>query len=497
MYDLYIRNAEIFDGLGSEGFMGDVAVEGGRIVKVIPGGAEEVQAKKIIDADGLALSPGFIDSHSHSDSSYFDHPMMEASIGQGVTTVYAGQCGSSYAPVRDASLPHYEERKDVASYLKAIKALDSPVYEAFSVGHGTIRDYVMGKLAARKPTPEEMEAMKALLRRCLEEGAIGMNAGTYYAPGAYADTEELVELCKVLAEYDGVFSCHMRSEGAKMEESVEEMIEIAERSGVKTVISHHKAAGGPANWGKTTRTVEMIRKARERGLRIWCDVYPYHGCSTSLLAEFIAPIEQAKGKPALTELFKTEEYRAFTREHIYDEYIRSSWKEKGLSWALLQSLPETPEYDGRYLTDVAAERGTDEIDTLLDLYVLNHCEGRGVFLSMCEEDMETVLRQDYAMIGTDAGQAYNGHPRVVGTFPRVLGEMVRNRKLASLPQMLYRMTGLPAEVYGLKTKGVIREGMDADIVIFNKDTIDALSDFVHPDRPNVGIEYVITDGKIR
>ena len=494
MLDLLIKNAEVFDGTGAPSFKADVAVKDGKIVEV----AEKIEceARETIDAAGLCVSPGFVDSHSHADSNVLEYRDLPNQIAQGITTVMSGQCGGSAAPLREHDVKDGDCRRTVAEWFASLEKEGIGINVSLFTGHGNIRDYVMGRLANRRPTADEMKEMKELLAKTMDEGSRGMNGGMYYTPCAYADTNEIIELCKTVKEKGGMFAAHIRSESARLIEAVAEMIEICEKSGVTTVISHHKAVGGPNYWGKSRETLRMIEEARGRGLPIWCDVYPYNACSTSLWATFISTDRQALGKAKITEMLKTPEYRAEAREWIEETFIRHSWHEKGLSWAKMFGLKNTPQYDGMDVREASKVHGKDEFETLFDILEANECNGNGVLFTMSEEDVERIISRPYAMIGTDSGAGKGTHPRYYGTFPRVLGHYVRERKLDTWEHMIHRMTGLPATVYELDGKGFIKEGYDADICIFNKETINAGSTFSDPSGENIGLEFVIVNGTV-
>ncbi len=492
MFDLLIKNAEIFDGTGKKPFKGSVAVKEGKIAAV---GDVSGEALKTIDAEGLSLSPGFIDSHSHADLNALEHRDMDNVVKQGITTIMGGQCGGSAAPCRDNDCFMAERRHSAKDYFEALEDGGVGVNVSLFIGHANLRDLVMGKLANRKPTDEEMARMKKMLSDAMDQGARGLNSGMYYTPCAYADTSEIIELCKTVAERGGMFAAHIRSESKRLIEAVQEMIDISEKSGVTTVISHHKAAGGPNYWGLTKKTTAMIEEARGRGVPVWCDVYPYNACSTSLWATFISTERQALGQKKIAEMLKTPEYRKEAREWIEETFINHSWHEKGLSWALMVGLDKTPEYNGMRISEAALKTGKDEFETLFDILEKNGCSGRAVLFTMNEEDVENVISKPYAMIGTDSSCGKGAHPRYAGTFPRALGHYVRERGLDTFEGMIHRMTGLPAEVYKLSGKGLIKEGMDADICVFDKNKINALSSFTDPNGENVGLLYVFVNGE--
>ena len=497
-YDLVIKNGKIIDGTGSPSYFADVAVKDGKIVKIaknIKGGAE------IIDAAGLCVTPGFIDSHSHSDGNLLKYPEQREKVEQGITTCIAGQCGSSYAPLSVDANPadfdfldgkEYEIRRDMANLLDYTRDVPQGCNVAILVGHGNLRKSVMG-LANRAPTADEMELMKSRLRKAMEHGAGGMSFGLYYAPGSYASTEEAVELSKIVAEYGGVIAAHIRDEEDELIKAVAEFIEIAERSGARAVISHHKASGRPENWGKVTHTLRMIDEANGRGCDIYCDVYPYTASSTPLSSKFFPKEEHAKGTDKIVELLDTKEYRDMLKKYIISRYG------EGLSWVKTTANNPYPDCVGMTVPEIAKKRGTDEYDALFDIIRDSRKDAYACYFTMCEEDVETVLAHPRAMIATDSGNAAAAtayHPRLRGTFPRVLGRYVRERKVTSLPEMIRKMTAMPARVYGLKNKGLIWENMDADICIFDEKTIKDKADYDNIKLRAEGLCYVIVNGKI-
>lgn len=496
MYDLLIKNGTIINGTGSPAFYGDVAVSCGKIVRI---GKGLEGAKTVIDATGLTVTPGFIDSHAHSENAILEYPGLIEKIEQGITTSIAGQCGSAPAPLsRDADpakatqLGAYGKSSEIyrtfATFLDTVKAVPTGSNTATLVGHGTLRKAVMG-MDNREPTTEEMEKMKALLAEGLEHGALGISFGLFYAPGAYASTKEAVALAKVAGEYHGIVAAHIRDEGDKLIESVEEFLFIIRESGARGVISHHKAMDRP-NWGKVHTTLRMIDQANAEGLEVYCDVYPYTAYNTSLSAVFLPAEALAHGA---RNVLRDPEQRAKIKE----------WNLKrrtgDLSWVQVTTCTNFPQYMGKRVPEIARDMGVDDYEAVFELIAGSETSPNASYFAMCEEDVETVMAHPRAMICTDSGVARHltvYHPRLRGTFPRVLGHYVRERKVVSLPEMIRKVTSMPASVYGLSTKGLLWEGMDADICIFNADKICDKAEFTDCGKRAEGLSYVILNGEI-
>jgi N-acyl-D-amino-acid deacylase len=493
MYDLILKNAVVIDGTGGPSFHSDIAIRDGVIVRVARGleGAE-----KVLDLKGLCVTPGFIDSHSHSDKSILCYPDAIDKIEQGITTSIGGQCGSAPAPLpkdfdsaKAKEIPGFGKETEIydtiENFLLAANSIPMGSNTAFLIGHGAVRRAVMG-LENREPTPEELEEMKDIVRRGMEAGALGISFGIYYVPGRYAKTEEMIEIAKVVAEYNGIATSHIRSESEDLITSVEEFLRILRESGVRGVFSHHKSAG-KENWGKCTHSLRMIEEANENGMDVYLDVYPYIASHTSLSSRLVPDpgkeMQKRLADPAEREKMK--------------EYGRAKWGED-LSWILLAASDIYPEYVGKTLDEIAALRGTDSYDAAYDLLLgANVCNA--CYFTMCEEDVERILSHPRAMICTDSGLSGTNiyfHPRLKATFPRVLSRYVRERKVTSLPEMIRKMTSMPASVYGLGKKGLIREGMDADLCIFDPEKIRDLARFDSPDQRCEGLKYVLVAGEI-
>jgi len=496
MYDLIIKNGKILDGTGSPVFRADIAIKDGKIARI---GRGLTDAAQVIDASGLTVTPGFIDSHSHSDSSILTESTQREKIEQGITTSIGGQCGSSPAPLprgttaKDARpLGSYGLNTDICrtmgTFLDIAKDVPLGASIATFAGHSAIRKAVMG-IENRAPSAEELEQMKALLRDAIEHGAIGISFGLIYTPSCSAQTDELIALAKVAAEYNGMIAAHIRNEGDTLLEAVREFITVVRESGVRGVISHHKSAHF-TNWGKVSHSLRMIEEANAEGLEIYCDVYPYTASSTSLSATFV-PLElRAEG---VVKVLSDPEKRAQIRTIMSKKYTDN------LNWVLVTSCAGFPQYNGLRIPEIAAIRGTDCWDTVFDIVRDSGNSCQGCFFTMCEKDMETVMAYPRAMICTDSGVAGGKtvfHPRLRATFPRVLGRYVRERGVTTLPEMIRKITSMPAAVYGLSSKGLLREGFDADICIFDADKIIDRADFTDCTAKAEGLNYVLVAGEV-
>ena len=498
MYDLIIKNGYIIDGTGSRGFRADVAIKDGKIIKIARNIEDGV---KVIDAKGLTVTPGFIDSHSHSDSQVLTFSDMIEKIEQGITTSIGGQCGSTVAPVsvytkeNDYEVGTYGKASEVyktyGSYMNIAKDIKLGSNLMSFIGHSALRKAVMGN-DNRKPTQEEMAKMKELLRDGMENGAIGLSFGLIYTPSCYAETDELIELAMVVKEYNGMLSAHIRNEGFTLIKAVEEFLEVIKATGLKAVFSHHKTCY-KENWGKVSHTIRMIEEANKEGYDVYCDVYPYTASNTSLSATIIPQDLRATDNKTLAAKLYDKELRKYAE----DTYAQQ--RSKDLSSLQISNCPKFPQYEGKRINEIADERGQSHFDAAIDLICETENHVNICNFSMCEEDVETVLKFERAMICTDSGVAGNAnvyHPRLRGSFPRVLGKYVRERKVTSLHEMIRKMTSMPASVYGLPTKGLIREGFDADICIFDSEKIIDKAEYTACHQRCEGLNYVILSGEV-
>lgn len=513
MYDLLIKNANIIDGTGKPSFNGNVACKDG---KIITGACASAEAARVIDARGLTLSPGFIDAHCHEDETLGNKASALSKLSQGITTVSCGNCGESYFPVSEdperlsiirqlkkqylsASDCGYRDVFDsftsLENYLKYAQNRKCPYDYATLTGHDTLRIAVMG-LENRKPTAYELSAMKDLLRETMEHGSRGLSAGLIYTPGCFADEEELTELCKVVAEYDGYYSVHLRNEAGQFEEAVSEAINTARNAGCRLNLAHHKSCGRE-NWGKTEKTLKMIQDVRDEGMFVYTDVYPY--LATGNYINICLPQAIFENTPEeMKELLSKPAVRREMKEAII------SWKEGrynncgGFDGILICNAPATPDAVNKTIGEYARELGRDEFEVYFDLCVENGFSGQAAYFAMSEDDLCRILLSDNAVIGTDSYNIEENnavHPRCFGSFPLLLSKYVREKKLMPLEKMVNKMTGRTADFMGLKNKGYIKDGYDADFVLFDPETVAPRADFKNSRELSTGIEEVILAGK--
>ena len=519
MFDILLEGGRIVDGTNNPWFRADIAIKDGKISKI--GHLYGVKAKDVIDAKGFIVSPGFIDIHSHSDFTIPFDSKVESAIHQGVTTLVVGNCGLSLAPVnhnREDLLMEYlspflppGKKLEVKwssfdEYLRFGEKLKSSSNTVHLVGHGTVRIAVMG-FEERAPTRNEIEDMKILVAEAMDSGAFGMSSGLIYSPGIYSKTEELVELSKVVAKYYGIYTSHIRGEGKTLIESVEEAIEIGEKSGVPVEISHHKAAGR-SQWGKSKETLKLMEDARRRGIDVTCDQYPYEAGMTSLVT-LLPPWVHEGGMDKILGRLKNSEEREKIRRNVqegipgWENLIEDcGWENIYLSYLKTE---KNKFLEGKNLAQIAKLMGKpDEFTALCDLLVEEGGCASMVVFEMVKEDIQRIMQHPLTMIGSDSwSMAPHGilhigkpHPRFYGTYPKVLGEYVREKGVLSLEKAISKMTSLPAQKIGLWDRGLIREGMWADIVIFDPDRVKDKATYEDPHQYPEGIEYVLVNGKM-
>ena len=468
--DIIIRNARILDGSGAAGFEGDLEIDDGRIRSV---GSASASARQEIDAKGLCLSPGFIDVHSHDDGAFLRYPDMHFKLSQGVTTCVCGNCGFSAIPAKPGEDPGPAsggiiggaagEFSDLEGYFDAVLAKRPAINAIMLVGHNTVRAQVMG-MEKRKPTAAELGGMRSLVAQAMEQGACGFSTGLIYRPGRWSDTEEVIELASEVSAHGGLYTTHMRDEGDRLLEAVEETLAIARGADVHAHISHHKSAG-KRNWGKVRESLDIVDRARAEGQKVTLDVYPY-----------------TAGSGRMIEYFRLDRI-----DRDYAEVIR------------IANCPAFRDFEGRMLKDIAADRNEDIADTVR--LILTAPKGDRticIHFIIDEADIETNLRYPGMMVGSDGIPTLNGkpHPRLFGTFPRLLGEYVRRRGVLSLEDAIARITSISAETFGLKERGRIEHGYHADVVLFDPDTIADAATYDDPKRLSEGISLVIVNGAV-
>jgi N-acyl-D-amino-acid deacylase len=481
-FGILIRGGRIIDGSGAPATAGDIGIRDGHIVAIAPSLADA--AAKTIDAAGLAVCPGFIDIKTHSDFTLPINPKAESKIRQGVTTEIIGHCGFSVAPVlpgkvgllRDylsPSAPWLPFREmSFAEYLDTFPA--TAVNAGMLVGHNTLRLMVMG-MEARAPAPDELQRMVALLEQALEVGALGLSSGLFTSPGSYAQSDEMIALCKVVKRHNGAYFTHLRDESNKVLEAIEEAIQVAEVCGVHVEIVHFKCSGMD-NWGKTAQALEMIEGARQRGLDIDCDFYPYTAGSNPL-KNILPQWVQAGGVEAMLRRLELPETRQRIRADVARDGLNNWGKIPSWDCVQISVSPNTPQFAGRTIAELAVETGQDPVDRLCDYLITDKGATRVLVTSISEDDVEDLVRAPRALVGSDGncvatyGIVSQGmpHPRFYGTFPKVLSHYVRDRALLPLEAAIYKMTGATARALNLTDRGLLREGHRADVTIFDPD----------------------------
>lgn len=481
-YDILILNGEIYDGSGNDPITMDIAIKDSLIVKI--GDLSSFKAKRIIDANGLAVAPGFIDMHAHLDP-ILELSECESHIRQGVTTALGGPDGSSPWPL--------------AKYMDTLNQIGIGMNVAYLIGHNTVRKNVM-KLENRAPTESELSKMKEQIAQGMKDGAFGISTGLKYLPGAFSKVNEVIALSKVVSKYGGIYTSHLREEGLGLLDAVEEAITISRDADIPVVLTHHKVIGKPM-WGKSEKTLQMVDSARTSGLNILIDQYPYNASYTSI-SILIPSWARAGGNQA----FKKRISEPKLRDSIKAEIIFNIINDRGgndLSRVQFAKVKWMPELEGKTLKYWCKIKGIEPtIENGADLVIEAQINGGAscVFHAMDEKDVERIMQHPQTMIASDGRLVKPGmghpHPRWYGTFPRVLGHYVREKRIISLPQAIYKMTKLPAITLGLKDRGLIKEKMKADIVIFDPKTINDKATFENPHQYPEGINFVIINGEI-
>lgn len=510
-FDVIIRGGTVYDGTGRAPVNADVGLKGDRIAAV--GNLSRATAPTIVDAKGLAVAPGFINMLSHSETSWFVDSRSLSELLQGVTTQILGE--SSMGPLNDemktrrrqsqGDLKHDVPWTTLAEYLNHLEKLGISQNVASFIGAATVREYVIG-LEDKPPTPAQLDQMRELVRREMEAGALGITTALIYPPAFFAKTDELIELCKVAAKYEGKYTAHMRSEGAQLVEAVQETIRISREAGLPAEIYHLKASG-EANWPKMDQVIKMIEDARRQGVKITADMYTYTAGGTGLDAS-LPPWVFDGGREAAYKRLQDPA----TRQKIA-EAVRTPSND----WENLYLLAGSPDrlllasfrndslkpLIGKTLADVAKMRGKDPIETIMDLLLEDRSRVGTIYFMMSEDNIRKQIRQPWVSFGSDAASiATEGvflksaaHPRAYGNFARLLGKYVREEKVISLTEAVRRLTSLPAGNLGLKHRGLLQPGMFADVVIFDPKTIADRATFENPHRYSVGVRDVFVNGQ--
>lgn len=500
-YDLMLSGGLVIDGTGKKPYTANVCIKDGKIACIT---TESVEAEEIVDVTGLAVAPGFIDTHSHSDANFLLDAPTESKLAQGVTTEIIGNCGMSVLPATEA---YYEEldkyvqlnyrthvRSSVSEYAADVEAKGLSINCGMLVGHSMLRMAVMG-FVNRDPDEKEMEQLKELLDRELRRGAKGMSLGLIYPPSAFSSREELVELSKVIAKHNALLAVHMRNEGAKVFEAVDEMIDIARRSGAHVHISHLKLMGKP-QWGRSTELLQKIRDARNEGIHITCDQYPFHASSTLVTA--MIPHWAHAGGPE--ELMR----RLREREGTVCQEIQKEMENRGGPHAVLvvNTRGAHPAWEGMYIDEIARELGVEPVDAVIRVTLETKTTGECIYFSMDAQDVMNIMKEPYICVGSDGNALSfdknftksNVHPRHFAAFSQFF-QTVRENSLMPIEQAVHKATGLAAQIMSITDRGVLSEGMAADITVFDPDSYESRSTFMESRVPPVGVYHVLVNGK--
>jgi N-acyl-D-amino-acid deacylase len=478
-YDYVLRGGMIVDGTGAPRYVADVAIRGDRIVLV--DSAIDPRGAVVIDAQGLVVSPGFIDNHAHIQTTIHEHPLAENFTWQGITSIMA----TLHSGDQPWPLDEYAESLDVVPNV------------GFFAGHSWTRSQILG-LDNRAPTPEELDAMRDLVDQSMRQGAIGLSTGLLYVPANYAETEEVIELAKVASRHGGIYVSHMRDEGRGLIESVAEVIRIADEADIPAQIQHHKAMG-PGQFGWSERTLAMIDSARAAGLDIRHDLYPYTAGSTGSSVLF-PPWALAGGSDSLRARLANPEVRPLVIAGMRAR-LENEWAGDDLARIQFRQLSSDHAYDGRTMADLARDRGVpNTVESGISLAIELQLNGgfSAIYHVMDEADVQRIMRHPYAMFQTDGDPVAYGrgfpHPRSYGAFPRVLARYVRELEVLTLEDAIHRMTAMTADQMGQPERGRIANSTFADVVVFDPDQIQDLATFEDPHQYSVGMRYIFVNG---
>ncbi len=510
-YDLILKNGHIVDGTGSPWYSGDVAIKDGRIAAI--GKLPEEQAKRTIDVHGLVVAPGFIDMLGQSELTMLVDPRVPSKIFQGITTEITGE-GESVAPLNDAmikenqpSYDHYQIQPDwrtFGQYFARLQRQGMGINLGTYVGAASVREMVIG-YGDRAPTADELKQMQALVAKSMEEGALGLSTALQYPPAPYAKTDELIALARIASQYGGIYATHMRSEGDAEMAALDETFRIAREAHIPVEIFHLKTAG-KSNWGKMPEVVQRIETARSQGIDVAADTYAYTAWENSLSA-FIPPWAHNGGTEQLITRLKDQATRTkirkdmMTRADTWDnEWLEITGPQDILVTAVTNK--ELVKYEGERISEIAEEWHEDAIDAICDLLIKDQAATTVAVFGMAEPDVELALKQPWVSVDNDApGTSPEGilgsehpHPRAYGTFPRILRKFVREEHKLTLPDAIRKFTSLPAQREHLTDRGVLKQGMWADVVVFDPETIHDAATYETPNQFSVGMQYVLVNG---
>jgi N-acyl-D-amino-acid deacylase len=512
-YDVLIRNGRIIDGSGNPWVSGDIAVRGDRIVDI--GKLEGARAKRVIDASGLVVSPGFIDMLGQSELALLIDNRSLSKLSQGITSEITGE-GASAAPQNALTLAQLQPGLDqyhlkvdwssLAEYFARLKKTGTPINIGTYVGAAQIREAILGDVD-RAPNPEELEKMKALVAQAMQDGALGISTALIYPPGHYAKSEELIELAKVAGQYGGIYASHMRSEGQSETAAIEEALRIGREAHLPVEIFHLKVIGKP-RWGSMPKIVGMIQAARDAGQDVSADMYPYVAGGTAL-ASSLPPWVADGGAAKLLERLKDPAVRAKIKQEMASEH--PNWENLylgsgGASGILVSGIvnPDLKKYDGKTLAQIATAEKKAPLDALFDLVLADKAQTGAIYFIANEGDLQYGLKQPWTSIGLDASELSldgplfeaHSHPRAFGSMPRLLGHYVRDEHLLPLEQAIRKITSLPAQRERLRDRGLLKEGYFADITIFDPATIQDKATYEHSTELSQGVKYVLVNGQL-
>lgn len=483
-YSFLIKGGYILDGTGNPWFIGDVGIKDKRIEEV--GNLSGKSAGKIIDASGLYVSPGFIDVHTHCDRGIIDVPTVDNYIHQGVTTVIGGNCGDHPFPVEELFLK-LEENGMSLNF-------------GSLVGHNTIRRKVMGD-KMEPPTADEMSRMRALIREEMESGALGLSTGLSYLPGAYSDSSELVSLASAIVPFNGVYTSHIRNQGKRISGALQEAIEVGEKNHIPVLISHIKLAED-AVWGMPEMITQPVDDARKRGVEVFLDQYPYTATSSGFTSS-LPPWGFEGGREKFLERLEDKATYEKIRSYVIQRRLSSTRNIDKLETIFIGRSREFPGFEGKNLRDILiSQKKEPTVGNAADLIIEIEKNGgaSGIFFQMDEIDVEYLMRLPYTMHASDGSVQVKGrgvpHPRNYGTFPRVIARYVREKGIITIEEAVKKMTSLPAQVFRIRERGMLREGMYADIVIFDISSLSDLATFEDPHQFARGFRYVLVNGQV-
>jgi N-acyl-D-amino-acid deacylase len=512
-YDVLIRHGHILDGTGNPWYAGDIAIQGDRIAAI--GQLEGVQAKRVIDASGLVVSPGFIDMLGQSEKSLLIDHRSQSKLSQGITSEITGE-GGSIAPQNELTLApqkimldHYHlsvDWHDLAGYFRRLENTGTPINLGTYVGASQVREAVLGDVD-RAPTPAELQQMESLVATAMEQGALGVSTALIYPPGHYATTEELIALARVASRYGGLYASHMRSEGQSEMAALDEAIRIGRDANIPVEIFHLKVSG-QSRWGRMPQVVAKLQAARDSGLDIAASMYPYTAGGTAL-ASSLPPWMADGGSEKLLQRLQDRETRRrvvadMSKDHDdWENLYLDCGGGKGVMIAAVNN-PDLKAYEGKTVAEMAKMQSKPEMDALFDFILADKSQTEALYFMANENDLRYGLKQPWTSIGLDAGETSldgplfepRNHPRAWGSMPRFLGHYTRDLQLLDLPQAVRKITSLPAQREHLSSRGLLKPGFYADVTVFDPATILDTATYDNPNQLSKGVEYVLVNGQL-